>query len=75
MPDLKECEAQDLRLTPAERAILAERLIESLDSLDGAENERLWIVEAERRYQAYKQGELSAKPAEEALRDARAGLK
>jgi len=75
VPDLKECEAQALRLTPGERAILAERLIASLDSLDGAENERLWIVEAERRYQAYKQGELSARPAEEALRDAQAGLK
>ena len=40
-PDLKECEATALRLPAAERAALAEHLIESLDLLDDVENERL----------------------------------
>ena len=70
-PDLKEFEVQALRLPANERASLAERLIASLDELDDTENERLWVEEAERRYQAYKQGRISAKPAEDAIRDVR----
>jgi hypothetical protein len=74
-PELKECEATALRLPVAERAALAEHLIESLDLLDDAENESLWVEEAERRYQAYKQGSLSARPAAEVVRDARARIR
>jgi hypothetical protein len=59
-------------LPVAERAALAERLIESLDSLDDAETERLWVEEAERRYQAYKQGQLAARSATSAIQDAQA---
>ena len=73
--NLKECEASALRLPVAERAVLAERLIESLDTLDDAESERLWVEEAERRYQAYKQGRLSARSAEDAILDARARIR
>jgi hypothetical protein len=68
---LKECEAQALSLPPRDRAALAERLIASLETLDDAENERLWVEEAERRYQAYKRGAVPGRLAEEALRDAR----
>ena len=74
-PDVKEFEASVLKLPVAERAALTERLIESLDALDDAENERLWVEEAERRYQAYKHGLLSARPAAEAVRDARARIR
>ena len=72
--DLKEFEVSALKLPVAERAALAERLIESLDALDDAENERLWVEEAERRYQAYKQGRLSARLAADAIQDARARI-
>lgn len=70
--DIKECEASALLLPVAERAALAERLIESLDSLDDSETERLWVEEAERRYHAYKQGRLSARSASEAIQAAQA---
>jgi len=73
--DTKECEASALMLPATERAALAERLIESLDRLDDAENERLWVEEAERRYQAYRQGRLSARSATEAIQDAQARLR
>jgi len=73
--DMKEYEVSALMLPVSERAALAERLIESLDSLDDAETERLWVEEAERRYQAYKQGRLSARPAAEAVRNAQARLR
>ena len=73
-PDLKECEAQALKLSPKERAALAEILIASLDARDDAEDERLWLEEAERRYQEYKKGNISARPAEDVLRDARSAV-
>ena len=40
-----------------------------------SENERLWIDEAERRYQKYKNGNISARPAVDALRDARSFIR
>ena len=74
-PDLKECEAQALRLVAEERAALAERLIASLDALDDSENERLWLEEAERRYQEYGKGNIRTRAAEDVLRDARSAIK
>ncbi len=67
--ELKKCQISALRLPAAERAALVESLIKSLDQLDDNENEVLWVEEAERRYQAYKQGRLSARSASEAIRD------
>jgi len=69
--DLKEFEAQALRLSAQDRASLAESLLASLDDLDDIENECLWVKEAERRYQAYKQCLIAARPAEDAIRNVR----
>jgi putative addiction module component (TIGR02574 family) len=74
-PDLKKCEARALKLPPKERAALAERLIASLDSLEDAENERLWVEEADRRYRSYANGETTARPAKDVLRDARSAIR
>jgi putative addiction module component (TIGR02574 family) len=74
-PDLKQCEAKALKLPPKDRAILAERLISSLDSLEASENEQLWIEEAERRYKGYRKGRIPARPAKEVLRDARSSIR
>ena len=74
-PQLRECETQALKLTPRERAALAEHLIASLDALDDAQNEQLWLEEADRRYQEYKKGNISARGADEVLQDARAVFK
>ena len=73
--EMKECEAQALKLDPKERATLAEHLIASLDALDDAENEQLWLEEAERRYQEYKKGNIQSRTAEDVLRDARVTIK
>ena len=73
-PALIECENQALQLTPTERAVLAEHLIASLDRLSDAQNEQLWLEEAERRYQAYKDGRISARSAEDVLSAARAAI-
>ncbi len=73
--EFEECEAQALKLTPKERAALAEHLIASLDSIDDSENERLWLEEADKRYREYKKGGISARSAENVLRDARSAIK
>jgi len=69
---LDDLETQARKLPLNERAQLAERLIASLDEMDEAESERLWADEAERRYQAYQQGNLASRPVEDVMRDARA---
>lgn len=74
-PELMECETQALQLPPPQRAALAEHLIASLDKLDDAQNEELWIEDADRRYQEYKKGNISARSAEDVLRDARDAIK
>jgi putative addiction module component (TIGR02574 family) len=71
---IQEFEKQTLKLPAHDRAMLAERLIASLDELSAAENEQMWVEEAEARYEAYKRGELTAHPVEDVLRDARAAL-
>jgi putative addiction module component (TIGR02574 family) len=68
--DLKKFEQQALHLPVKDRAALAEHLIASLDTADDVECERLWVEEAERRYQEYKRGRISSRPAEDIFRDA-----
>ncbi|GBE17313.1 putative addiction module component [bacterium BMS3Abin15] len=71
---IKEIEEEALRLPSYERAQLSEHLIISLDDVEDPEAERLWIEEAERRYQEYKQGKVKAKPAEMVFKEARSKL-
>ena len=56
--NVKEIEEQVCRLSPHERAQLAERLINSLDEEEDPEAEKLWIQEAERRYREYKEDKI-----------------
>ncbi len=73
-PELQECEARIMKLPLTDRAKLTANLIASLDTLDDSENERLWLDEAERRYKEYKAGRISARPAADVMRDARAKI-
>jgi putative addiction module component (TIGR02574 family) len=67
---LSDIEGQALSLPLAERAALAKRLLASLDETDEAENERIWVEEAERRYQEYLKGRVTSRPASEVFHDA-----
>ncbi len=71
----EELEVEALKLTPQERARLAEKLLESLENLSDAENARLWAEEAQRRDEAWDANPATARPAAEVFRDARARLK
>jgi putative addiction module component (TIGR02574 family) len=68
---LKKIEEEILDLPPQERALLAEHLLNSLDEEEDPEAEKLWIVEAERRYQAYKQGKVKGIPADKVFKEVR----
>ena len=72
---IDELEAEALKLAPAARARLAEKLLESLETLSDAENARLWAEEAQRRDEALDRSGSSGHAAEGVFRDARARLK
>lgn len=59
---------QALKLKAAERLALIEMLQESLDKSD-PEIDRIWLEEAQRRLQAYREGKLAAISMEEVFRD------
>jgi hypothetical protein len=75
MPALKEIEKQAMHLDQADRALLADHLIVSLDSDGDVNAEQLWIKEVDKRYAAYQQGTISSRPADEVLTKARRSLK
>lgn len=72
---IDEVEAEALKLDPQDRARLAKKLLESLETLTDEENERLWAEEADRRDTDWDTAPGSARPAADVLRDARAKLK
>ena len=69
----EELESEALKLPAPARARLAALLLHSLEALSDEENAQLWVEEASRRDDLWKDG--SARPAGEVLRDARARLR
>jgi putative addiction module component (TIGR02574 family) len=65
-PEVSEVLDQALALPPDQRAVVAERLLSSLDTPD-PEIDRLWAEEAERRIAAYEAGAMTAIPLEDVL--------
>lgn len=53
----EEIKANALKLDVVARVHLVESLLESLDKTDH-EIEKVWVVESEKRYNAYKQGHI-----------------
>jgi hypothetical protein len=72
---IEDIEAEALKLDPPARARLAKKLLESLEALSDAENERLWADEAERRDAEWDAAGKPGRPAADVLRDARAKLR
>lgn len=54
-----------MELSLEERAQLAGMLLSSLDEASESEVERLWVQEAERRLQEYRDGKVKGIPVEE----------
>jgi len=70
-----ELEKQARTLTPREKASLARILIEELDPSLDSDVEQLWIAEAQRRYEAFRNGEIEALPGDDVMSRARSRLK
>jgi hypothetical protein len=67
MPNLQSVLKDAMVLDARERAALAEELLASLDDehLDEAEVERLWVLEARQRLEAYRAGRTVPVPAQQ----------
>ncbi len=72
--ELAQVEEEAKRLSASERAKLAHNLIASLDMGEDVDAEEVWLAEAERRYQAYREGKTEAKPAAKVFEQARSKL-
>jgi putative addiction module component (TIGR02574 family) len=65
MSPFEKMQADALKLSAKERALLAKTLIDSLDASEEQEIEQLWLDEAERRLGAYRAGTIPARAAGE----------
>ncbi|MEK8049249.1 addiction module protein [Ideonella sp. DXS22W] len=72
-PNVSELEAQALRLSPEERARLADKLLSSLGA--DAAVEEAWAAEVDRRIQEWDAGAVQAVPLADSLARARAAIR
>jgi putative addiction module component (TIGR02574 family) len=63
-----------MALPSESRALLADRLVESLDAAEMNRIDRLWTAEAHRRLDEVRQGKVKTIPGEEALARVRRSL-
>jgi putative addiction module component (TIGR02574 family) len=70
----EQLEDEIMKLSLEARAKLAERIILSLDAPSDEENLRLWVLEAERRLKALREGKAKEVSAEEVFRKARTAI-
>lgn len=63
--DFEKVREQALNLDLDARVALARALLESLEGLSEAENESLWLEEAERRQQEVREGRVKLVPGDE----------
>lgn len=69
--DLALIEKQALQLSPTDRALLADHLLQSLEDPSVLQ---AWAEESADRVAAYDRGEIQARDADEVIAEIRAGL-
>ena len=60
----EEIKRRALKLNAVDRVHLAETLLDSLDKTD-EQIEKIWLLESEKRYKAYKEGSIKGIPLEQ----------
>lgn len=70
--ELATVEAEALKLSPADRVLLADHVLASLRGQDDVE--QAWSVEVDRRLAEVEAGDVSLIPAEQAIQRARNAL-
>ncbi|MBY9006865.1 MAG: addiction module protein [Candidatus Lokiarchaeota archaeon] len=74
--DINEIGKKALGLSSRDRALLIRQLLESLEEGEEEDKaEELWIEETKLRYDLYKQGKTSERPANQVLKNAKSKLK
>lgn len=68
--NIEELSTASMQLGLEDRAVLAGKLLLSLDEPSSDEIERLWLDEAEFRLDAYRAGQVQGVPADEVFRRA-----
>jgi putative addiction module component (TIGR02574 family) len=68
---IEELEKEAMQLPAASRALLADKLVESLDSVEVDEVQKAWSAEAIRRRDEVRSGSVSPIPGEEVLGEVR----
>lgn len=71
MPSLEQLTAELLALPSMSRALLAEKLVESLEFDTDTAVQAAWVTEAKKRRDQIREGSIQAIPGEEALNQAR----
>jgi putative addiction module component (TIGR02574 family) len=69
-PNIEELAKETMALDIEDRALLAGKLLLSLDEPTSSELERLWLDEAERRLESYRTGRVQGIPADDVFRRA-----
>jgi putative addiction module component (TIGR02574 family) len=72
---LERIQTETNKLSSQERAYLADRLLSSLEGEEFTDIDSAWIVEAEHRYEEYKEGKRPGINAIEVFKDANNILK
>ena len=72
--NIEQLAAEALALSSEERALLADRLVESLNDAESNHLDQLWAAEAERRLDDVRSGRVQTIPGEEALAQVRRAL-
>jgi putative addiction module component (TIGR02574 family) len=68
--NIEELAKETMQLDIEDRALLAGKLLLSLDEPTPSEIERLWLDEAERRLESYRAGHVQGIPADDVFRRA-----
>ena len=71
---IEQIAAEALTLPSEQRALLADRLVESLDAAEVSRIDRLWATEAKRRRDEVRDGSVKTIPGDEALARVRRSL-
>ena len=71
---IEQIAAEALTLPSEQRALLADRLVESLDAAEANRIDRLWATEARRRRDEVRNGLVKTIPGDEALARVRHSL-
>lgn len=73
-PNIEELAKETMALDIEDRALLAGKLLLSLDEPTPSEVEKLWLDEAERRLEDYRAGRVQSIPADDVFRRAASEL-